>query len=401
MVSHASEAVKTPRPLLRRPGHGARRVSVCSRPHATSQSATRRGSARVARVPYCPFPHRERAQTTEVRACAGRLAPGARHGGAAHETQVKRERGVQNESGLIFCGILMLVRRLLWPLLSLSAPLRRGGPAMSTSDGGDDPDMAALASRLQDLKEGFFDCKILCLPTPLVPGQRMATTAPPEMVRLFAVRSSRPIIVIGKQGAKLDKVGVEVRLEGRPIPVPVVPNIHPQGTADIVLVASRLCEIVEYDDGVGLNRAGRGQWCDFDQATGAPDEATLERSAALGPLVDRWLELVRRSGRERVMGHVDAVVAQLGAMPDVERCHERALWVAGLINPLPAFGVSSAPTTAARGSGAAARGATVAPEIRSAALTASSADARLRTVDRALRESLRRLEAIVDDGPQP
>ena len=49
---------------------------------------------------------------------------------------------------------------------------------------------------------------------------------------------------------------------------------------------------------------------------------------------------MRSTGRERSPGHLAGVLADLGPMPPAARPRDRATWVAALINPLPALGVS-------------------------------------------------------------
>ena len=63
-------------------------------------------------------------------------------------------------------------------------------------------------------------------------------------------------------------------------------------------------------------------------------------------------------------------------MPEAEYVDDRALWVAALINPLPALGVAL--------------------EVRPAALAASSALERLGVVEEGIRDSIKRLKR---DGP--
>ena len=90
-----------------------------------------------------------------------------------------------------------------------------------------------------------------------------------------------------------------------------------------------------------------------------------------GLLVD-WLSLVRKTGRERVPRHLENVLADLGPMPEPELPSKRALWVAGLINPLPALGVAL--------------------EIRPACLMAPTADKRVQVALMGIKDSISRLE---------
>lgn len=65
-----------------------------------------------------------------------------------------------------------------------------------------------------------------------------------------------------------------------------------------------------------------------------PNSRTLDLCAReLGPLVMRWADLVRLTGRERTPGQLDDAFRALGEMPTADHPSERALWVAALMNP--------------------------------------------------------------------
>jgi hypothetical protein len=57
-------------------------------------------------------------------------------------------------------------------------------------------------------------------------------------------------------------------------------------------------------------------------------------------LVTAWCNLVRAGGHEKQDGQLDAVLKDLGGMPDASLPGARAVWVAALINPLPGLGVA-------------------------------------------------------------
>mmetsp|Transcript_12586 Transcript_12586/g.40944 ORF Transcript_12586/g.40944 Transcript_12586/m.40944 type:complete len:273 (+) Transcript_12586:61-879(+) len=103
------------------------------------------------------------------------------------------------------------------------------------------------------------------------------------------------------------------------------------------------------------------------------EAATAELLASLGPLVEEWISLLRSTSRERSPGQLDAVLDDLGPLPGESRPNARALWVAGLINPLPALGVAL--------------------EVRPAALMAATADERIRVAEFGLRDSIQRLRS--------
>jgi hypothetical protein len=70
--------------------------------------------------------------------------------------------------------------------------------------------------------------------------------------------------------------------------------------------------------------------------------------------------LVRVGGHERSPNQLEELFRDLGPMPPAEDCDDRAMWVAAMINPLPALGVAY--------------------EIRPAVLTAQSPTTRLQVV---------------------
>ena len=67
---------------------------------------------------------------------------------------------------------------------------------------------------------------------------------------------------------------------------------------------------------------------------------TQARAAELDTLVAEWTRLVVESGRERQPNQIRDLLGDLGPMPEAADADDRALWVAALINPLPALGVA-------------------------------------------------------------
>ena len=252
-----------------------------------------------------------------------------------------------------------------------------------------------LAARIEQVRthSGTTLCKAVALRETLVPGQRLRMTAPPQLVELFT-SSTMPIVLISLQAnGRHSMRGVEATLEGPPAYRPVVPGIHPEGTADIVIAAGRVCELAGAVQGAGLSvtRPCRVRWLYLDAGfskEAPPPASIVERSEAIGVRVSDWMDLVRRACRERTPNHLQTVLADLGSMPPPERPEARALWVAGLLNPSPPLGASSSKKVAVFGE-------TVAPEIRPSALEAGSVEARLSTIEAGLAESFRRLRKMV------
>lgn len=266
-------------------------------------------------------------------------------------------------------------------------PARAGALELSISDA--DSEAALLAQRIEMVTAGEAVCRAVLLRETLVPGQRLGMIAPPALVELFSARDGLPIILVGPDDrGRPPLFGVEASLGGAPEYRPVVPGIHPEGTADIILVAGRLCQLLQLESStLGVQRRARVRWA--DELDGPPLAAeTLARSEALTGRVEQWLGLVRRAGRERAPGHLDSVLADLGPMPDATRPSARALWVVGLINPLPALGASSLASPAQMGP-------SVAPEVRASMLAAEGVSARLSTAEMAIAESVCRLQKML------
>jgi hypothetical protein len=72
----------------------------------------------------------------------------------------------------------------------------------------------------------------------------------------------------------------------------------------------------------------------------ACDAERAALAAALPALVDEWRALVIARKRERQPGRVQSILSQIGTIPGCDRPAELALWVAALINPIPALGVA-------------------------------------------------------------
>jgi len=277
------------------------------------------------------------------------------------------------------CTMAAMLSTAAWstpPTCSLTGGrhARRSLPPSMTAP---EPDMDMLFRRIQDVKCGIAPCRLVVLES-MVLGQKLFMTAPPELVQLLESGDrASPIVVLGRDGERPHSHGVSVRLESV-TPVPVSP-VHPEGTADIVLSAQRLVEIVEVlpDKGsLWLGRPARARWIDhLDDIETAPEPSLIERSKELEKKVEKWIGLVRRTGNGDTPDQLESILANLGTMPAAEQPSARAMWVAGLINPM---------TMQWRALG-------VARDIRGAALMAPNAHVRLKTVEVAMAQSIKSL----------
>ena len=138
----------------------------------------------------------------------------------------------------------------------------------------------------------------------MVPGQRLTVTALPEVVTLFTDAPTSgtrwmqerpdPVVALGRDKMNVHMTGVELRLK-KLTPRPVVPNIHPEGTADLVLEAGRVCEVRTLDatpmQHRWLGRPARGKWVELD-AWREVSADVLARSERLGAMAEEWMGLV-------------------------------------------------------------------------------------------------------------
>ena len=144
----------------------------------------------------------------------------------------------------------------------------------------------------------------------MVPGQRLTVTAPPEVVTLFTDAPTSetrwmqerpdPVVALGRDKMNVHMTGVELRLK-KLTPRPVVPNIHPEGTADLVLEAGRVCEVRTLDatpmQHRWLGRPARGKWVELD-AWREVSADVLARSERLGTMAEEWMGLVPPAGEQ-------------------------------------------------------------------------------------------------------
>ena len=242
-----------------------------------------------------------------------------------------------------------------------------------------------LLGKVHSLSSGSTSTsvRLLVLDT-LVPGQRLRldTESPPRSFEDFCRNEQDPIVVVGREGLSLHARGVEVVLEDSNI------SSSTSGCSTPVLTLATTGRIAEIDDegideGSRWNgRKGRVRWLtnlneDYLALSvdKEPTEVTTEKIMALcetiGDLASEWEETVKVTGRERFPGHLRGIVHDLGcSIP--EEPNARALWVAALINPLPALGVAL--------------------EIRPAVLTARTTSRRLLVAQQGLQDSIDRMQ---------
>lgn len=133
---------------------------------------------------------------------------------------------------------------------------------------------------------------------------------------------------------------------------------------------------VSTDIGVKGN-IGDGAW-HIELVERIPEEVELQEDhpeiLRIQPLIDQWMALVREKKRERQEGQLELILQNLGPKPPATLPWAFALWLAGLINPLPALGVAL--------------------EIRPAVLSARTLDEALDAVFFGLRHSIKNMSEM-------
>ena len=233
-----------------------------------------------------------------------------------------------------------------------------------------DFDTSVLQSRIEALRNGPADeAALLLVLDSMVPRQQLTFAAPGPLVSVLRRSADDPLVMVGLHRHAMMRHGVIVTADeiGEPL--------NERGDASVTLraAADALVEVTELgrSDGTAVGLPGRVRRVDLDDGAAADiPPALLERSEGLAPLTDEWSALVR-AGRERSPGQLDAILQSLGPMPPADAPSARALWIAALINPLPALGVAL--------------------EVRPACLVARTAEKRVTVTEAALLDSINRL----------
>jgi len=208
-----------------------------------------------------------------------------------------------------------------------------------------EPDLMLLNRRIGELKA--VDALVgISLREPLLPLQRLQLHITPSTSKVIqqAHSSKTPLGVLGIDKNSADLMlshGVEAH----------VADISTDGIA--TLVGGRVFEregaapccsshgrVLGHEDAVVDAPecfTSRVRWLDLGlsdelQAARSPSRAVSLVARELGPLVERWFELLARKYDDGDSAAARAR-AMLGDMPGIDRPSERALWVAALINP--------------------------------------------------------------------
>mmetsp|Transcript_14844 Transcript_14844/g.31881 ORF Transcript_14844/g.31881 Transcript_14844/m.31881 type:complete len:372 (-) Transcript_14844:478-1593(-) len=233
-------------------------------------------------------------------------------------------------------------------------------------------DLDTLSTRIARLQEDEMVLPLILLDA-LLPRQRLQLTITKDdpshltMVQA-ALKSSRTFAMLG-----VDPRTQTPLRHGTEVEITQFEEL-PDGALEIEVVGRRrlslLGEPVAIEAGytIGMVELCRGVPEKLDEEA---QMRVLELSLSLEPEVEEWQRLVREGGHERQPDQLTSLYRDLGPLPPAEDCDDRALWVAALINPVPALGVAY--------------------EIRPAVLTAQSTTTRLEVALAAIKSSINHL----------
>ena len=267
-------------------------------------------------------------------------------------------------------------------------------------------DLSVLTKRIETQRISTSIPAIVMAPSCFLPGQKMQMH---KMSAEFAALLRR-LQVTERAGGPIEAYTIAIMVlvqNKRPLPLGIQASVASvlleNGTWEGSLLAKRIVRFIGAVDDTDYERGDRaaqqGSEQDRDQqAQGwliarvipvdvkALDEQELVLngdtsrvleflSRELDPLVECWLDLVRTSEVVRLAksgDELEALLQELGSLPDVHDYSARALWVGRLLNPGPMR---------------------VAQEMRSQLLQADSALERLYIARGALVDSVQRLKA--------
>uniref|UniRef100_A0A6T8L222 Lon N-terminal domain-containing protein n=1 Tax=Hemiselmis andersenii TaxID=464988 RepID=A0A6T8L222_HEMAN len=234
---------------------------------------------------------------------------------------------------------------------------RRGttSPVMMKDDASEgdlsDEALAGLYKRVAKAKSTVTEVPLIVMDS-MVPRQKLKFSADPQMKALIVEEGIKVfgMLAVDPVKRKVTSYGSTVEIQD---------EVMDGDTFTCVFVArkrfkllgdpwkpengSHVMSKIEYVDDMGDEETDEGADAAEKMAkivAEADREADLALSEELEGLVDRWKGLVVSTGREREPNQIDKILMDIGDMPPADKPFDRALWVAALINPLPALGVS-------------------------------------------------------------
>jgi len=229
------------------------------------------------------------------------------------------------------------------PLAAVAASTCRAAAPDAEADGGgeaarrlpSDEDLAALQRRVDEARRRP-ELPVVMLDA-MLPGQRLR------------FRSEDPDF---EHLVERGEAGVLGAWQGALLQHGVVASVSKAGPSEWELHGRRH---VRFMGATGRSEEGLTM-ATFEFVEDEVQEIDVEAAKALLPLVVRWRGLVEGTRFERFDGQIRGILEDLGPMPSAQDAGRLAMWVAALVNPLPALGVAyeirpaalSAPTVAER-----------------------------------------------------
>ncbi|CAJ1456879.1 unnamed protein product [Effrenium voratum] len=208
--------------------------------------------------------------------------------------------------------------------LGFQAHPRPRWPRCDPSDGAlarramSDDDLQVLQSRIEELRQRpvlpllFIDA--------MLPGQRLVFDSSAQ--ELVELEGEVGVLGVAPGASAIPRFGSAAQLARR------------EGRWE--LRAERAFKIVgvpeQGEDGIAHAKV------EFLHSDATEEEMQLAES--LPGLVEEWMATLREYGAERYTGQLDDILKDLGTMPSVQEAQRLAIWVAALVNPLPALGVA-------------------------------------------------------------
>ncbi|CAE7940626.1 unnamed protein product [Symbiodinium sp. KB8] len=208
-----------------------------------------------------------------------------------------------------------------------------------------------LQSRINELRERPI-LPMLVIDS-MLPGQRLVFNSPNKELQVL-VEEEQDIGVIGM---------VRSRFGTSPARHGVSATLKQVNFNQWELKALRHFKVLGPAEHDGDITRAKVEWVNDETS-----EEDVKLAETLVPLVDEWTATLMEMGKERYDGQLADILKDLGDMPEAKAPGQLAIWVAALVNPIPALGVAY--------------------EIRPAVLSASSVRERLEVAIEGIRGSI-------------
>ncbi|OLQ03263.1 hypothetical protein AK812_SmicGene13803 [Symbiodinium microadriaticum] len=210
---------------------------------------------------------------------------------------------------------------------------------------------SVLQSRINELRERPI-LPMLVIDS-MLPGQRLVFNSPNKELQVL-VEEEQDIGVIGM---------VRSRFGTSPARHGVSATLKQVNFNQWELKALRHFKVLGPAEHDGDITRAKVEWVNDETS-----EEDVKLAETLVPLVDEWTATLMEMGKERYDGQLADILKDLGDMPEAKAPGQLAIWVAALVNPIPALGVAY--------------------EIRPAVLSASSVRERLEVAIEGIRGSI-------------